>query len=88
MNKRMNDKLTGNPIQKKYKAVFLGESGIGSKTTLIKVITGDGFNPDIPTSITPSYASKSFMSKNKEEIIFDFWDTPGQENIENYLKYL
>ena len=88
MNKRMNDKLTGNPIQKKYKVVFLGESGIGSKTTLIKVITGDGFNPDIPTSITPSYASKSFMSKNKEEIIFDFWDTPGQGKYRKLSKIL
>ena len=86
INKVMNAKLTGNPIQKKYKAVLLGEAGIGSKTNLLNVITDKGFNPNSISTSGASYESKSFMSKRNEEIIFEFWDTVGQEKHRKLTK--
>ena len=77
----MNDKLEGKPIKKNYNAVLLGECGVGSKTSLLTFLQGGTFDPDTMSTNNASYCSKSFLSKNNEEINFGFWDTTGQEQF-------
>ena len=85
-NKRMNDKINGNQMQKTYKAVLLGDSGIGSKTSLLNAVINNVFEEDLPSTCGASFASKSFISNNNEEIIINFWDTAGQEKYRELTK--
>ena len=86
VNNRMNHKLNGKPIEKFYKTVFLGESGIGSKTSLINRIDTGSYEPYLKTTSCASYCNKSF-SKNGENIILNMWDTVGQYLYRTFNEY-
>ena len=81
VKRRIKDKLNGKKIKMKYKAVLLGDSGIGSKTSLLNVVVTGRFCKETVSTNGASYCSKSFLSKNNEEVNFDFWDTAGQEKL-------
>ena len=77
----MNDKLEGKPIKKNYQAVLLGDCGVFSKASLLNFVVKGIFDPDTMSTNSASFCSKSFLSKNNEEINFGFWDTTGQQQF-------
>ena len=62
-----------------FKIIFLGDAGVGAKTTLINRIMGEKFNEDEHTTSTCSFTQKHVDIGNNEELILDLWDTIGQE---------
>ena len=69
-----------------YKIVLLGDCGIGSKTSLIKALTCDKFDPNEDPTIYPKYVNKEIALKNGYKINFEIWDTPGQEKYRSINK--
>ena len=66
------------------KVIFLGDSSVG-KTSLIKISTGQSFNPNCSSTLTASYVSKQFKYNNNT-YIFNLWDTIGQEKYRALTK--
>ena len=73
-------------ITNKYKIIFLGDSGIGSKTSLIKRMNHNVFTPNITNKNSCSFVSKSIKIKNGKKIIMNFWDINGHEIFRNLTK--
>ena len=69
------------PIKKSYKDVVLGESGIGSKTSLINVIAWDGFDPDTERADVVYFITKSFYQKVMKSLLSIF----GIVLVKNYF---
>ena len=62
------------------KVVLLGESSVG-KTCIITRFVDNQFGKDIMSTTGASYANKTlkFKDYNNKEILFEIWDTAGQE---------
>ena len=73
-------------ITNKYKIIFLGDTGIGSKTSLIKRMNHNVFTPNITNKNSCSFVSKSIKIKNGKKIIMNFWDINGHEIFRNLTK--
>ena len=60
--------------------VLLGESSVG-KTCIITRFVDNEFNKEIISTTGASYANKTlkFKDYNNKEILFEIWDTAGQE---------
>ena len=69
-----------------YKVIFVGESGIGVKSTLINRIMGIEFDENINSTMTCRFEAKHVDIGNKEELILNLWDTIGQEKIRQITK--
>ena len=69
-----------------YKIVFLGDSGVGSKTSFINRMAKGVFDPNTESTTTVLYTSKTIYSKNGNSFILGLWDTPGQKLYENLTK--
>ena len=68
------------------KVVLLGESGVG-KTCIINKFTSGIFDPEVVSSISAQYISKTIEFKDlKQTIKFDIWDTAGQEKFRSLAK--
>ena len=68
------------------KVVLLGESGVG-KTSIISQFTTGSFDPEVVTSISAQYVSKTVEYDNYQKAIkFDIWDTAGQEKYRALAK--
>lgn len=68
------------------KVVLLGESGVG-KTSIISQFTSGVFDPNIVTSITAQFISKTIIYKEyNKSLRFDIWDTAGQEKFRSLAK--
>lgn len=68
------------------KVVLLGESGVG-KTSIISQFTSGTFDPDVVTSISAQYVSKTVEYDNFQKAIkYDIWDTAGQEKYRALAK--
>ena len=65
-----------------FKVIFLGSSGAGAKTSLIKRIIGEKFNKNESSTNAGSYASK-IIKTLYGEIMLTLWDTAGQKNIDH-----
>ena len=66
-------------IQDEYKIVFVGESGIGAKTSLISRLVklkSDKYNL---IANDASFTKIKINLENNKEVIFHFWDTIGLE---------
>lgn len=66
-------------MEKHYKILLLGDSGVG-KTAIFERIINDRFNPSYMTTIGVDYGSKYF-DYNEEKIKISLWDTAGQERF-------
>ena len=66
-------------MENNFKVIFLGESGIGAKTSLIKRIIGNKSN----TSMSYNIIIKHYLGN---EIKLELWDTPGQERYRSINK--
>ncbi len=69
-----------------YKIVFLGESGIGTKTSLISQLVNNKFDPNISSTNGASYCS-IFAQVNFWIIQLDLWDTAGREKYRIVSKF-
>ena len=85
-NNLNNEIIFGNPSKDVYKIILLGDCGIGSKTSLIKALTCDKFDPNEDPTIYPKYVNKEIALKNGYKINFEIWDTPGQEKYRSINK--
>ena len=81
INIGINEILYGNPSKDVYQVVLLGESGIGSKTSLLNAIINKSFDYHCRSTSTATYASKQILLKNGNKLIIKFCDTPGQEKF-------
>ena len=69
-----------------YKIVFLGESGVGSKTSLIGQLVNNRFDPNVSSTNGASHSS-IFAQVNLGIIQLDLWDTTGQEKYRSLSKF-
>ena len=73
----MDDELVNKKYDEVIKIVLLGEVFTG-KSSLINAYMNENFNPDLRSTVSPSYYSKTISIKNKT-ILINMWDTAGQE---------
>ena len=88
---KINIEIINNGINRKpkesFKVVFLGDSGVGSKTSFIaRMVKGD-FDSNVPSTSGASYCSKKICSKNGNSFIINLWDTAGQERYISLTKF-
>ena len=81
-------KLDGNPSKSKYKISFIGDSEVGTKTSLIKRLIYDKFNQDYDQTYGAQYYPKIIKFKNGKEIIMNLWDNPGMEKLRPLVKII
>ena len=63
--------------EKEIKVVLVGDAGVG-KTNLIRVATGEEFNPNSSSTDANSYSEGQIVIKEKK-YNYCLWDTAGQE---------
>ena len=69
------------------KVVLLGDSAVGKTCIISRYILGS-FDPNQITSSGSSYCTKSINYENlKKNIIYDIWDTAGQEKFRSLNKF-
>ena len=73
-------------LKNEYKIIFIGESGVGAKTSLINRIAGLKFNPHSETTTTNSFVNIKIKLGKKKEINLHLWDTIGQEKYRSLTK--
>ena len=73
-------------LKNEYKIIFIGESGVGAKTSLINRIAGLKFNPHSQTTTTNSFVNIKIKLGKKKEINLHLWDTIGQEKYRSLTK--
>ena len=66
------------------KIVLLGETSVG-KTSIINRFTQNSFNPNTLSSLNAQFVTKE-IEINGKKIIFDLWDTAGQEKYRSLAK--
>ena len=69
---------------KEIKVILLGETGVG-KTNLIRVATGDDFNPNTASTVTNNYSEGNTII-NEKTYKYNLWDTAGQEKYRSMNK--
>ena len=73
-------------LKNEYKIIFIGESGVGAKTSLINRIAGLKFNPHSETTTTNYFVNIKIKLGKKKEINLHLWDTIGQEKYRSLTK--
>ena len=73
-------------LKNEYKIIFIGESGVGAKTSLINGIAGLKFDPNSKSTGTNSFTVIKIKLGKKKEIILNLWDTIGQEKYRSLTK--
>ena len=71
--------------KKDFKVMFLGSSGIGAKTSLIKNIINHSFTENTIATFTCAYVQKS-INTPLGEITLNLLDTPGQRSYHSFIK--
>lgn len=87
INNGIKEVFYGNPSKESFKTVLLGDSGVGSKTSLVNAVVHHNFDPCVCSTNGASYSSKMIPLKNGRELIIDIWDTAGQERYRALTKF-
>ena len=66
-----------------HKVVTIGDMGVG-KTSIISSISGEGFNPDVLSTIGASYIQCAFPVEGSS-VTLNIWDTAGQERFHSLI---
>ena len=72
--------------KEEYKITFVGENGVGTKTTLINRIMGLEFNESLDSSLECKYFAKRVDVGNNKEVTLNLLDTIGQEKYRQLTK--
>ena len=64
---------------KRYQILFVGDSGIGAKSSLILRLTENRFLENITATVSFDYKRITVQLKCGKKIIIELWDSPGQE---------
>lgn len=71
--------------EKKVKICFIGSSGTGKSSIIMKLVN-EKFNLDEITQTIGIDFQTKYISIDGEEIKFEFWDTAGQERFDSITK--
>ena len=71
-------------LQKKFKIVSLGESGVGKSSLVLKFVKGQFHELPMPT-IGAAFLTKKVALEENQVVMFDIWDTAGQERFHSIL---
>ena len=83
---KINNEINNKNPKNFFKIVFLGDSGVGSKTSLIKIIIEDIFDPNVVSTNGASLFYKTIYSKNGKAFFLNICDTAGQERFRELSK--
>ena len=72
-------------MEKSTKIIFLGDSQVG-KTSIINSFINQEYDPSIITSVGNSYIKKEFNLGNDKKILYEIWDTVGQERYRGIIR--
>ena len=74
-------------LKDEYKIVFIGGNRIGTKSSLINILAGEKFNPDIESGkLAASDKDINIDIEQNKKITFNLWDIPDQESFRPVLK--
>ena len=68
-----------------YKVVLVGEAGVG-KTCIISQFTTGKFDSEYITTLTTQYLRKEINFSDGKKLVFDIFDTAGQEKYRSIAK--
>ncbi len=71
----------------KLKLIFVGETAVG-KTSIITQYMGNGYSSESTSTIGTDKSVKDIQLENGKKFNLEIWDTPGQKNIVQRIKYL
>ena len=71
--------------ENKVKVVFVGEPFTG-KTAIIQRIVYDKYEENMVTTMVASNSTKEMLFEGDHKLIFDIWDTAGQEKYRSINK--
>ncbi|TGZ68874.1 hypothetical protein CRM22_004040 [Opisthorchis felineus] len=69
----------------RFKVLLLGNSGVG-KTSILRTLMGEKFNPGTISTIGIDLAKKLFIVEN-HRIQLEIWDTAGQEQYHSIVAF-
>ncbi|MEX0598098.1 MAG: GTP-binding protein, partial [Candidatus Paceibacterota bacterium] len=69
-------------IDNTFKVVTLGSSGVGKTSLMVKYVK-EIFTPDEASTIGASFLTKKVVLDNGKSIVFEVFDTAGQERYES-----
>ena len=75
-------------IMKEYKIIFVGDSGVGAKTSLLNRLDRDIFDLDCSSTNFDSRIKKSYEYKNGKKINLYLCDSAGQNLYKNITEFL
>ena len=82
----MTDDLTASMIYIRHKIVFVGDPATG-KTSLMKRIVDNEFNPDYDATIGVDFFTK-VVSYRENVFKLQLWDSAGQEKYKSLINIL
>ena len=68
------------------KVVLVGEAGSG-KTSIIKSFIHSSLNKNETSTLNATYYNKVLEYENNKRVVFDIWDTNGQEKFRSVTKH-
>ena len=84
-NNRLKNKVI---IMKEYKIIFVGDSGVGAKTSLLNRLDIDIFDLNCSSTSFDSPIKKSYKNKNGKIINLYLCDSAGQKLYKNMTEFL
>lgn len=66
----------------KFKAVLLGESGVGKSSLALRIVKNE-FRQYLESNIGASFLTQSFQLDDGRNVKFEIWDTAGQERFDS-----
>ena len=67
------------------KVVLLGESGVGKSSIILRYVENEFYSNYISTILSTFTPKKVYFEKFKKELIFNIWDTAGQEKFRSIV---
>ena len=86
INNGINEIIYGNPSKENYKITVLANSGVGTKTSLLRALNNRSFEENSPPT-TFSFAQKIIDLKNGNTISLNFIDTAGHERYISLMRF-
>ncbi len=71
----------------KLKLIFVGETAVG-KTSIISQYMNNSYSSESTSTIGTDKSVKDIQLENGKKFNLEIWDTPGQKNIVQRIKYL